>query len=387
MSASVGATVANLYYNQPLLSEMKNSFGVGINEIAWIPTLTQMGYAAGMLFLVPLGDMLERRRLVVVFTLLSAIFSAWTGLSQSFYALVLASFCLGVSTMTPQLLIPFAAHLAPADQKGKVVGTLMSGLLLGILLARTVSGFIGSAFGWRVLYDGVAIFLFGLSCVLLFALPKSEASYQGSYRGLLSSVAQLFLTQATLRESAFLGALLFASFSAFWSTLIHLMEAAPFHLGANSVGLFGLLGAGAASLGPWTGNLVDRKNPRQVVGFMIAMTFFSFLIFAVSARSLLGIGLGVLLMDIGVQSGHISNQRRIFSLVPGAQSRIQTVYMFFYFVGGALGSYFGNLGFNAFGWLGVCGVAIAFLTVAGFIYAFGSGFGKGQDPSHSTVIS
>ncbi len=371
MSFAAGTTVANLYYNQPLLEQMRETFSVTVVEIGWVATLTQVGYAGGMLFLVPMGDMHERRRLVVLFTLLSSIFSAWVGFASNFQGLVIASFLLGVSTMTPQLLIPFAAHLAPPDQKGKVVGTLVSGLLLGILLARTISGFVGSSFGWRAMFGAASIFLFGLSCILLFSLPKSAPSYKGTYTGLLASVVKIFKTQPVLREAAFFGAMLFGAFSAFWATLIHLMEAPQFELSAKAVGLYGLLGAGAALLGPVVGGLADRRNPRSGTGAMIALTLVSFVVFFFSSHSLIGIGVGVLLMDIGVQSGHISNQSRIFPLVPGAQSRIQTAYMFFYFAGGAVGSTLGAYGFNHYGWTGVCGAAGLMLSLGliKFIFA------------------
>jgi predicted MFS family arabinose efflux permease len=364
MATATGMTVANLYYNQPLLDQIKSTFAVSFEQLGWIPTLTQMGYALGMLFLVPLGDKLERKKLVLGFTFLSAICMTALATAPSFLIVIIASCVLGLSTMTPQLLIPFAAQLATPDQRGKVIGTMMSGLLLGILLARTVSGFIGASYGWRAMFACAAVFLFALVALLALTLPKSTPSYTGSYGSLLKSVIDIYRTQPVLREASLYGAMLFGSFSVFWSTLIHLMETPAFNLGARSVGLFGLLGAAAAGVTPLIGSYADKKDARKVTGAMILLTLFSFLVFGISATSLIGIGVGVLLMDVGVQSGHVSNQSRILGLLPNAQSRLQTAYMFFYFLGGAAGSFLGNWAWGHYGWTGVCGAASALLIIA-----------------------
>jgi predicted MFS family arabinose efflux permease len=364
MAGSSAITVANLYYNQPLLEQIRLSFGVSYDAIGWVPTLTQIGYAFGMLLVVPLGDMMERRRLVLLFTALSALCCLLLATAQAFPLLIVGSFLLGLTTMTPQLLIPFAALLAAPEKKGKVVGTMVSGLLLGILLARTVAGFVGSAYGWRAMFGIAAGILTILIFILAALLPKSNPSYHGKYSGLLASVVNIFRQQPVLREAALYGAMLFGSFSAFWVTLIHLLETPAFNLGARSVGLYGLLGAAAAGASPLIGALSDKGDPRRTTGIMIVLTLFSFLVFGLSAESLIGLGIGVLLMDIGVQGGHISNQTRIFALIPEAQSRIQTAYMFFYFAGGALGSLVGTWAWSRWNWVGVCGAAACLLLVA-----------------------
>ncbi|RYZ58934.1 MAG: MFS transporter, partial [Proteobacteria bacterium] len=232
MAGSSALTVANLYYNQPLLEQIRLSFGVSYDAIGWVPTLTQVGYAFGMLLVVPLGDMMERRRLVLVFTALSALCCLMLATAQAFPLVIIGSFLLGLTTMTPQLLIPFAALLAAPEKKGKVVGTMVSGLLLGILLARTIAGFVGSAYGWRAMFGIAAGVLTILIFVLAALLPKSSPSYHGKYAGLLASVVNIFRQQPVLREAALYGAMLFGSFSAFWATLIHLMESPAFNLGA-----------------------------------------------------------------------------------------------------------------------------------------------------------
>lgn len=363
MAFSAAITVANLYYNQPLLVQMMQSFHVSFAEIGWIPTVTQVGYAIGMFCLVPLGDMLERKRLIITFTSLSAITMAVIAFAPAYGMVVAASLLLGLFTMTPQLLVPFAAHLAPPGEKGKVVGTMVSGILLGILLARTISGFLGGAWGWRFMFGLAAGFLLFLTLLLNAALPTSAPTFHGRYTALLGSVIEIFRTQPVLQEASLFGGMFFGAFSLFWATLIFLMETPQFNLGAEAVGLYGLLGAGAVCLSPLVGKISDRYNARKVTGLMFLLTILSFGIFWIGGHSLWGIAIGVLLMDLGVQSGHISNQSRIFSLLPHAQSRIQTAYMFCYFVGGALGSILGAWSWGHFGWPGVCVASILLLTI------------------------
>jgi len=369
MSFAAGVSVANLYYNQPLLNQIRLYFHGSFGEIGAIPMLTQIGYALGMFFLVPLGDMLDRKKLILFFTFLGAICCAIIATANTLSLVMGMSLLLGISTMTPQLLVPFAAHLALPEKKGKVIGTMVSGILLGILLARTVSGFIGSLYGWREMFMLASGILVALTLLLWQVLPESPKhmrSYQGHYLGLLQSVLQIVKEQPVLREVCLIGAMYFAAFSAFWVNLVFLLSKSYFHLGvapAQAVGLFALLGAIAAFSGPLFGTWMDRTDARKVTGFMLLLTLLSFFIFAVSDHSLWGLGIGIILMDIGVQCGHVANQSRIFRLLPHAQSRLQTAYMFSYFVGGAAGSYLGSMAWSHFSWLGVCGVAVGMLAV------------------------
>jgi len=369
MTVATGLCVAGLYYCQPLLHQMQNTFGASAAQVGWIPTCTQIGYALGMLFLSPLGDRIEKRRLIFIATILSALCLVGAALAPNIYVLIVMSLLIGLSTMTPQYIIPFAANLSTPEKRGQTVGMIMSGLLLGILLARTVAGFIGDAFGWRVMFGSAAVVIFLLAFVLRAALPVSEPSYGGSYLDLLKSVVKLVGDLPVLRESMVFGSMMFGAFSAFWATLIYLMESPAFHLGAKTVGLFGILGASGALAAPLVGRLADRRSPRQTVGYGIVMMGVSFAIYWLwGGTSLIALSIGVVIMDVGLQVAHVSNQSRIFALIPEARSRINTAYMFLYFIGGALGSLLASFAWAQFQWSGVCAVALLFVAIAGTTY-------------------
>jgi len=373
MTIATGLSVANIYYCQPLLSQMQESFGASAQQIGWIPTLTQFGYAAGMLFLIPLGDQIERRRLIFFATLISALSLLGMAFSHNIYFAILMSFAVGITTLTPQFIIPFAAHLASPTKRGQVVGMVMSGLLLGILLARTVAGFVGEAFGWRVMFISAAVVLFILAFVLRAILPVSEPTFNGSYLRLLRSVLDLVKEQPTLRESMLVGAALFGSFSGFWATLIYLMESPAFQLGPRTVGLFGVLGAAGALTAPIVGRFADKKSPRVAIGFGIILCALAFVIYWIwGGHSLLALGIGVLLMDIGLQGTHISNQSRVFSILPEARSRLNTAYMFAYFMGGAVGSWAASYAWGIYQWTGVCFSGLVFIGLSAGAYLLGN---------------
>lgn len=364
MTIATGVCVANLYYCQPLLHQMQESFNVSPAQMGAIPTLTQLGYAIGMLFLIPLGDQVEKRKLIVLSTIISALTLIGMTFSQNLLTATVMSFLIGASTMTPQFIIPFAVHLASPEKRGRVLGMVMSGLLLGILLARTVAGFVGAEYGWRFMFGLAAGVLILFAVLLQIVLPKSEPSYQGSYVKLLQSVWTLVKEQSVLRESMLFGSMLFGAFSAFWATLIYLMESPAFHHGARAVGLFGLLGAAGAMTAPLIGRLSDKKSPRSAIMGGFVLMAVSFIIYMTwGQNSLIGLSVGVLLMDIGLQGTHVSNQSRVFSLIPEARSRLNTAYMFSYFLGGALGSWLGTLSWSLYGWTGVCSTALIMILI------------------------
>ena len=360
MAIASGAAAANLYYNQPLLAAIAQSLDAPAYEAGFIPILTQIGYAVGVFLFVPLGDLMERRRLIVTMLLVTALALGGAAVSPNITWLIGASFVIGMTTIAAQLIVPFAAQLAKPQERGKVVGMVMSGLLIGILLARTVSGFVGAFFSWRAMYwlaSGLMIVMAGL---LFRLLPKSQPSLKVPYQQLMESLFKL-VRQPVLREASMIGAMSFGAFSAFWSTLVFLLEQPPYHYGSEATGLFGLVGVVGAAAAPLVGRLADRSSPRLTVGLGLAITTGSFFIFWLFGHQLWGLIVGVILLDLGVQTTQVSNQTRIYSLPPEAHSRLNALYVMFYFVGGALGSFLGAYSWSRWQWNGVCGVGLLML--------------------------
>lgn len=362
MAVTCGLTVANLYYCQPLLAQMGASF-TSHGEAAYIPTFTQVGTMFGMGLFVPLGDMFERRKLIVLTCIALAAMLLASAAAPTMAWLLIASFCLGLTCIVPHLVLPFAAQIAPAEERGRVLGLVVSGMLIGILCARTFSGFVGAGYGWRAVYVLSAIAMLVLAGVLWRALPESYPASRFTYPELLRSLAHLFTRFPQLREASLTGAMFFGAFSAFWATLIFRLSTTPFHYGARAAGLFGLIGAAGAAAAPLVGRIADRRGPRKTVEIALWITLFSYALFWLAGASMIGLVAGVVLMDLGVQAGHVSNQTRIYSILPEARSRLNTVYMVSYFLGGAIGSALGAAAWNAARWPGVCAVSILLLAV------------------------
>ena len=364
MAIAGGATVANLYYNQPLLAIMAQSFHASPHVIGFIPTLTQIGYATGILLFVPLGDLTDQRRLIVTMLGATTVALALAAIAPNLTWLVVAHFGMGMTGIAAQVIIPFAAQLTPAPARGKVVGTIVGGLLIGILLARTVSGFVGAIWGWRAMYWIASGLMLVLALTLSRALPRHQPALQGSYLSLMRSLIRLIRTQPILQEASLIGAMCFGAFSAFWTTLVFFLAQPPYHYGSEATGLFGLVGIVGAAAAPLVGRLADRSSPKLTVGFGIIITTISFIAFWWLGHQLWGLIIGVILLDLGVQSAQVSNQARIYSLPSEIHSRLNALYVMFYFVGGALGSFLGAFGWSRWQWNGVCGLSLVMLTVA-----------------------
>lgn len=366
LATIAGVSVANIYYNQPLLDRFRETFAHGASWIGAVPAATQLGYAAGMLFLAPLGDRFDRKRLILLQTVGLALALIAAAAAPSLVVLAVTSLAIGVLSTIAQQAVPFAAELAPPAERGHAVGTVMSGLLLGILLARTAAGFIAQYFGWRTVFGASVGALALLALVVIARLPNSRPTSTLPYGKLLGSMWHLALDLRTLRDASFTGAALFAAFSAFWSVLTLLLAGAPFHLGPQAAGLFGIVGAAGALAAPIAGRFSDKRGPHAVITLSIALVALAFVIFAMSATRLVGLVIGVIVLDIGVQAAQISNQSRIYALKPEARSRVNTVFMVCYFIGGATGSAVGAFAWRAFGWLGVCcaGVLLACAAAA-----------------------
>jgi predicted MFS family arabinose efflux permease len=368
MVFSVGGIVANLYYIQPLLSSIAATFRISVPQVGAVAMLTQLGAALGMLCFVPLGDTHERRKLIVLLVTAEAGFLALMASAQNYLWLAAASFGIGMAASTVHLLVPFAAQLASPARRGAAVGAVLSGLLMGILLARTFSGLLGAAFGWRAIYWIAAGIMLLLAGLIRVGLPRSIPSLSLSWPALLRSSWRLVRTQPVLREAASLSALLFAAFSAFWTTLIFLLESPPYHYGSAVAGLFGLVGASGALCAPFVGRFADKYGARRNVLIAILITLASFIVLWIFGHHIAGLIAGVILLDIGVQSAHVSNQTRIYALNPEARSRLNMVYMVCYFAAGSLGSYFGGLLWHHFAWSGVCALGGTLAITAGAVY-------------------
>jgi predicted MFS family arabinose efflux permease len=354
MSVSVGAIVANIYYIQPLLSAISATFRISVPQVGTIAMLTQLGAALGMLLFVPLGDTKERRRLIVILLVCESAFLALMACAQNYIWLAFASLGIGMAGSAVHLIVPFAAQLASPARRGAAVGAVLSGLLFGILLARTLSGLLGAWFGWRAIYWLAACIMLALAVLIRMGLPRSKPTLTLSWPQLIHSSAVLVRTQPVLREAALLSATLFCAFSAFWTTLVFFLGTPPYHYGSAVAGLFGLVGAAGALSAPFVGRLADRYGARRNVLFALLITAASFVDLYFFGRHMAGLIAGVILLDIGVQAGHVSNQTRIYGLLPEARSRLNMVYMICYFCAGAIGSFSGSLLWHHFAWAGVC---------------------------------
>ena len=364
MAAACGISVANLYYNQPLLAQMAGSMNATPQGIGAIPTLTQAGYAIGLLLIVPMGDVVPRRRLISVLLVLVAAALAAAAVARNLRALAIASLAIGIATVVPQVLIPLAARLAPPGQRGRAVGVVMMGLLLGILLSRTLSGFVGDRLGWRAMYWIAAGMMLFLALALAPFIPAHERPPSLSYLQLLRSVWETVRREKVLRQAMLSGALIFACFSALWATLVFRLQTPPLHYGQKVAGLFGLVGAAGALVAPLVGRLSDRISPRTVITAAVLLMMLSFAVFWWVGATLLGLAVGVVLLDVAAQSNHVANQTRIYSLAADLHSRVNSAYMGAFFIGGAAGSLAATWAWSAFGWPGVCAVGIAFSFTA-----------------------
>ena len=365
-AVSCGAVIGNIYYSQPLLAVIAQGFGQPAASLGFVVTLTQLGYACGLLLLVPLGDVWDRRRLIVTLLGSSALALLAVALSPGLAWFAAACVALGLCTCAAQLLVPFAASLAAERERGRVVGTVMSGLLLGILLARTFAGLVAQLGGWRLVYWLAAAVVLLFTVILARALPRDGSKPPLRYRELLGSLLTLARAHPALRLRALYGALAFACFSLFWTGLTFLLSQPPYAYSEAQIGAFGLVGAAGTLAASGAGRLADRGRGGLVTRCCCLGILLAFGLLWLGGQWLAALLAGVLLLDVCVQALHISNQSVIYALAPEARSRITTVYLVSYFLGGALGSGAASLAYAYAGWLGVClvGAGIACLLLA-----------------------
>ena len=353
MSIATGLAVASNYYAQPLLDTIASAFGLTVSQAGFIVTAAQLGYAAGLMFIVPLGDMFERRALIVLMTLLSAAGLLITALSSTILWVIIGTALTGLFSVVAQILVPLAATLAEPQKRGKVVGTIMSGLLLGILLARTVAGLLASLGGWRTVYWVASIFMVVMAFILWRALPRYKQQSGLNYPQLLISIISLFTRNATLRTRALLGALSFANFSMLWTSMAFLLAGAPYHYSEAAIGLFGLVGAAGALAANGAGRMVDKGKSSRTTTLGLLLLFASWLPVAFGEYSLWALLVGIVVLDLAVQGVHVTNQTMIYRMMPEARSRLTAGYMTSYFIGGALGSLVSALAYQYAQWIGV----------------------------------
>ncbi|WP_081468566.1 MFS transporter [Desulfosporosinus orientis] len=354
MAVASGITVANLYYIQPLLVEIAESFHVTQVSVGFVAMLTQVGYALGMLSILPLADIKEKRSLIVTMLLFSACALLFMSFSFNITVISIASFAVGFTSVVPQLIVPFAAQLANPKERGRIIGSVMSGLFVGILVSRTFSGIVGEYWGWRTVYLIAAGLMIILALFLRRLLPLCPPISRMNYRDLFKSMVSLSKNLHVLREASLNGALMFAAFSAFWTSLVFLLESSHYHLGADIAGMFGLVGVTGALAAPIVGRTADKRSPRFTVGIGMISVILAYVCFWILGFKLWGLIIGVILLDLGVQSCQISNQARVHALNDEARNRLNTVYMVSYFFGGAVGSYLGSYCYANFNWYGVC---------------------------------
>ncbi|MFM9279490.1 MFS transporter [Paenibacillus jiagnxiensis] len=373
LAISCGIIAANLYYAQPLVGEISSSIGLSSGAAGLIVTLTQIGYGIGLLFIVPLGDILENRRLVVGALLLTTLSLLTLAVAPSASLFLLAAAMIGIGSVAAQILVPYAAHLAPDETRGRVVGNVMSGLLLGIMLARPLSSMVADLLGWRSVFVLSAVLILVLALVLAKALPARKPETNESYSGLIGSMWHLLKTTPILRRRAIYHAAVFGTFSLFWTTVSLLLTGPAFHFTQTEVALFALAGVAGAIAAPIAGRLADRGWIRPATGLALAAVIISLVLpFMVHTRSVLTVSILVfsaILLDMGVSANLVLSQRAIFALGAEARSRLNGLFMAIFFVGGAVGSAAGGWAYNLGGWKAASVIGIA-LPVMALIYYF-----------------
>lgn len=368
MAAATGIAVANIYYNQPMLGVIQAAFP-GQRAAELIPTVTQIGYAAGLFLLVPLGDMMDRRKLIIAQFGVLAVALALAAMAPTAWALVAASLIVGVTSTVAQQIIPFAASLASPERRGRTIGTIMSGLLCGLLFSRTLAGLVASHAGWRDMFWVGAPLAIVAAMAMAVALPRNHPFVAMPYGDAMRSMSRLWSTEPALRSATLVQAALFASFTVFWTILaLHLREP-RFALGADVAGLFGIVGAVGVFVAPLAGRLADHRGPHLVAAVGASITIVSWIICGFWG-SMIGLIVGVVILDFGVTSALISNQHVVFGLHPQARGRLNTIFMTGMFLGGSLGSAGATVAWSEGGWsaVSVFGAALAIFAAGVQIY-------------------
>lgn len=371
LATACGIIAANLYYAQPLIGLISSSIGLSESSVGFIVTLTQIGYVVGLLFIVPLGDIVENRRLIVVSLLLTAVALTAAAMAKQPLLFLGASLFIGLGSVATQVLVPFASYLATETTRGRVVGNIMSGLLLGIMLSRPLSSLVADLFGWHAIFALSAAAVVILAIVLLKVLPARRPTTNAHYSALLGSMWHLLRTAPVLRRRAAYHACVFATFSLFWTTVPLLLSGPMFHFSQKAIALFALAGVAGAVAAPVAGRLADRGWTRSGTWIALATVVISVLLpLMIQTGSPVGIAvlvISAILLDAGVSANLVFGQRAIFSLGPEIRSRLNGLFMAIFFFGGAIGSSVGGWAYASGGWSTALWIGIAF-PVAAMLY-------------------
>lgn len=349
MAVATGVAVANIYYNQPILKDIAASFHITEARVSNVALLSQVGYGLGLFFIVPLGDKMNKKRLIIVLLSLLSITLALMCFSTSPVQVLACSFAIGLFAVSPQVIIPLAASLDKAS-RGRTIGIIYTGLLVGILAARVFSGFVSAHLGWRYVYGISMCLVLMLALLLQLYLPNVKQDYEGNYIGLLRSTVYQFKRFPLLRSASIMGGVAFGVFSSFWTTLTFHLSGAPFYFRSDIIGLFGLVAIAGAMMAPIFGKRVDKGGARQSLIITVSILMGSVLLLKIFPYSITSLVVAVLLLDVGVQATHVTNVARIYSLDDTSLSRINTVYLTIYFLGGAIGTFVGAQCWKWGGW-------------------------------------
>ena len=365
-----GISVANLYYNQPLLNMIRHDLGVSEFKTNLIAMVTQIGYAIGLFFIVPLGDLYQRRKIILTNFALLIVSLLAIASSHSVNLILVASLFTGICSMVPQIFIPIAAQFSRPENKGRNVGIVVSGLLTGILASRVVSGFVGELFGWREMYYIAAGLMLACAVIILKVLPEIQPNFKGRYASLMKSLLSLWREFPQLRVYSVRAALNFGSFLAMWSCLAFKMGQAPFFADSDVIGLLGLCGVAGALTASFVGKYVKQVGVRRFNFIGCGLILLSWLLLSTGENTYAGIIAGIITIDIGMQCIQLSNQTSIFELDPRASNRINTIFMTTYFTGGSLGTFLAGSFWQLYGWHGVTGVGTVLTGISLFMTIF-----------------
>lgn len=378
MTIGAGLVVANNYYCQPLLGMISREIGAGEAATSRISMITQIGYAMGLLLIIPLGDMFNRKRIILIdfaFIILSLLAFSF---GKSLEVLLITSFLIGLTSVVPQIFVPIAAQLSKPKDKSKNVGMVMSGLLIGILASRVFSGIVGELLGWREVYHIAAGIMLILGIAIAKQLPHVQPTFGGTYKELMSSILYYIKTIPSLRLAAARGAFALGSFSVFWTILTFRLEQPPFIQGSDVAGMLSLFGIAGALCASLIGYIPSNISKRTIIMIAASLMVISWLIFGLWGATYTGLIIGIILLDMGLQSVHVSNQTIVFSSHPEASNRLNTVYMVSYFTGGSLGTFVGGKAWELYGWIGAVSVGFLFALACLIVHLTLSGRKKYQ---------